>query len=144
VLSKLFGCKSPLGFSDLLCGRAEAGEVVQTSDIGKLHVVPFGSARLSGFNAYSVQNLRIKLRELSDSVFGGYDLVIVDGGSGADQPDLTVSASAFDGVVVVLECERTRWEVAQHFEARLTAASATLVGAVMNKRKYYIPKTLYA
>lgn len=144
LLAKLFGCENTNGLSDLLCGKAEAGEVVQTTAFSRLHLVTFGAAHPAGFNAYTTQNLRRVLRELSDSIFGGYDLVIVDGASGADQPDLTVSASAFDGVIVVLECERTRWEVAQHFESRLSAAAASMVGTVMNKRKYYIPKSLYA
>lgn len=144
VLATAFECDDSRGLSDLLCGKAEAGEVVQTTSISRLHLVPFGGQKPAGFNAYTTQNLRRVLRELSDSIFGGYDLVIVDGSSGADQPDLTVSASAFDGVVVVLECERTRWEVAQHFESRLNAAAASMVGTVMNKRKYYIPKIFYA
>jgi len=144
MLAKLFECENTRGLSDLLCAKAEAGEVVQTTAFNRLHLVPFGTQQPAGFNAYTIQNLRRVLRELSDSIFGGYDLVIVDGASGADQPDLSVSASAFDGVIVVLECERTRWEVAQHFESRLNAAAASMVGTVMNKRKYYIPKSLYA
>jgi Mrp family chromosome partitioning ATPase len=144
ILAELFDCAQGPGFYELLCGKAEAGEVVQTTAISRLHLVPFGSNERSGFNAYTAQNIRSKLRELSDSIFGGYDLVVVDGDSGADQPDLSVSAGAFDGVVMVLECEGTRWEVAQHYESRLSAASASMIGTVMNKRKFYIPKSLYA
>jgi len=144
ILSAQFGCRDVPGFHDLLCEKAEPGEVVQTTSISRLHLASFGTKNQSGFNVYNAQNIREKLRELSDSVFGGYDLVVVDGASGADQPDLSVSAAAFDGVILVLECEGTRWEVAQHYETRLSAASATVVGTVMNKRKFYIPKSLYA
>ncbi len=144
TLHTLFGCRDAPGFHDLLCGKAEPGEVVQTTSISRLHLASLGTNDGSGFNVYNAQNIRSKLRDLSDSVFGGYDLVVVDGASGADQPDLSVSAAAFDGVILVIECEGTRWEVAQHYETRLYAASASVVGTVMNKRKFYIPKSLYA
>lgn len=144
VLAKLFGCSPAPGFHDLLCGKAEPGEVIQTTSVSRLHLTSFGSVEHSGFNAYTAQNIRSKLRALSDSIFGGYDLVVVDGDSGADQPDLSVSAGAFDGVILVLQCESTRWEVAQHYESRLSAASASMIGTVMNRRKFYIPKSLYA
>lgn len=143
VLADIFDASGQPGFSDLLRERVDASDIIRTSSIDRLHIAPFGSAGSEHLSIYAAENLRTKLRALSDSIFGGYDIVIVDGPSGADRPDLSVSAAAFDGVVMVIECERTRWEVAQNYEARLTAASANMVGAVMNKRRYYIPKGLY-
>ena len=52
-------------------------------------------------------------------------------------------AALLDGVVMVLSCEETRWEVAQNMKSRLEASGANILGVIMNKRRYYIPRLLY-
>ena len=52
-------------------------------------------------------------------------------------------ASFADGVVLVLEAERTRAPVAQRLVADLRAAHANVVGAVVNRRRLHIPAAVY-
>jgi uncharacterized protein involved in exopolysaccharide biosynthesis/Mrp family chromosome partitioning ATPase len=52
-------------------------------------------------------------------------------------------ASLTDGVVLVVEAERVRWEVALRTRNSLMAAHANVIGAVLNKRKFYVPTWLY-
>ena len=52
-------------------------------------------------------------------------------------------ATAMDAVILVIEAGHTRWEVAQRAMDRLTEASVHVLGAVLNKRRYYIPEWLY-
>lgn len=144
AIAHAFNLTEGPGFLDLLRGTVEPADTVQTTSIDRLHVVPFGPPSEGRLSIYSSENLRARLRELGDSIYGGYDLLLVDGASGSDRPDISVSTAAFDAVVLVLECEGTRWEVAQNYQARLTQASASLIGTVMNRRRYYIPKGLYA
>lgn len=49
----------------------------------------------------------------------------------------------FDGVVLVVEHERVRWEVAQRKRQGLLRAQANLVGVAFNKRTEHIPAWLY-
>ena len=53
------------------------------------------------------------------------------------------SAAHCDGVVVVLEAERTRAPVVENLIASLRAVRAPLLGTVLNKRRYYLPQRVY-
>ncbi len=52
-------------------------------------------------------------------------------------------ASHCDGVVVVLEAERTRAPVAEALVASLRAVKANLLGTVLNKRRFHLPDAVY-
>ena len=54
-----------------------------------------------------------------------------------------VSAVHCDGVVVLLEAEKTRAPVAESLIASLRAVRAPILGTVLNKRRYYLPKQIY-
>jgi Mrp family chromosome partitioning ATPase len=49
----------------------------------------------------------------------------------------------FDGVLLVAEAERVRWEVAVRTRQRLAQAGANLLGVVLNKRTHHVPNWLY-
>ena len=53
------------------------------------------------------------------------------------------SAAQCDGVVVVLEAEKTRAPVVESLIASLRAVRAPLLGTVLNKRRYYLPQRVY-
>lgn len=52
-------------------------------------------------------------------------------------------AGLMDMVVWVVEAERVRWEIAQRCKTLLEQAKANIVGVVLNKKKFYIPKRIY-
>jgi capsular exopolysaccharide synthesis family protein len=57
--------------------------------------------------------------------------------------DAIALGSKVDGVVMVVEAEKVRWEVAQRAKTLLEKGNANVIGAVLNKRHYYIPEWLY-
>lgn len=60
-----------------------------------------------------------------------------------ERPDASLMLPVLDGVLLVLEAEATRWEVAREARRRLDAAGATVLGAVLNKKPHPIPRWLY-
>jgi capsular exopolysaccharide synthesis family protein len=52
-------------------------------------------------------------------------------------------ASLCDGVVLVIEAERLRWEVLLKAKAQLLKWNANTVGVILNKRRFPIPEWLY-
>jgi uncharacterized protein involved in exopolysaccharide biosynthesis/Mrp family chromosome partitioning ATPase len=48
-----------------------------------------------------------------------------------------------DGIVLVVEAERLRWEVAQRAKELLEASDGCVLGVVLNKRHYHVPDWLY-
>src|SRR5712692_461924 len=57
--------------------------------------------------------------------------------------DTLILAPLFDAVVLVVEADLCSREVIENTVARLRRASASLAGAVLNKRKFFIPEPLY-
>ena len=57
--------------------------------------------------------------------------------------DTVALAKKVDGVVLVVEAEQTRWEVAQSAKERLEDARANILGVVLNNRKFHIPGWIY-
>jgi len=43
----------------------------------------------------------------------------------------------------VVECEKTKWEVVQLAQGKLKQAGVQHIGVVLNKRKYYLPSSVY-
>ena len=74
---------------------------------------------------------------------GAYDFVVLDTAPVGPYPETPGLCARLDAVVLVLEAERTRWEVARLAKARLEEAGGRLVGAILNKRRFHIPTHLY-
>jgi protein-tyrosine kinase len=71
-----------------------------------------------------------------------FDLVIVD----YPQEMLAngaVMTSKVDGVIIVIEAEKTRWQVASNLKERIIKSGGNILGVVFNKRRHYIPQFIY-
>lgn len=71
------------------------------------------------------------------------DLIILDTPPLLSSPLAQALAPTVDGVVLVVEAERTRAPVVEACRDALNAAGANLLGVVLNKRRYHVPKALY-
>ncbi|HPA83133.1 MAG TPA: hypothetical protein PLS95_20105, partial [Thermoanaerobaculales bacterium] len=69
--------------------------------------------------------------------------VMLDGPPVTTYPDASSLAVVADGTILVLRAERTRSEVAVQAMKVLNNAGATLLGGVLNGRRYHIPEFIY-
>lgn len=74
---------------------------------------------------------------------GDFDLVIIDVPPVLQQQSWSGFMAVPDGVIMVVEAERTRSEVLKATTAVIEEANGHLLGVVFNKRRRYIPKGLY-
>lgn len=51
--------------------------------------------------------------------------------------------SLVDGVVIVVEAEKTRWQVALSVKEKIVKSGGTVLGIVFNKQRHYIPQFIY-
>ena len=72
-----------------------------------------------------------------------FELVLIDSSSTATGADSTALSRCADGVVLVVEADKTRWPVAESLKARIQKSGGNILGVVLNKRRYYIPDYLY-
>lgn len=85
----------------------------------------------------------VEWKELLDHAAARYDMVLVDA------PPLSRSwlglfaAPSVEATLLVIGAEDTRAPVARNTIARLAGVGGAVVGAILNKRRFYIPRTLY-
>jgi capsular exopolysaccharide synthesis family protein len=140
ALHEHFGIPRQPGLSEFLTTDIGLEEVVCRTDDPRLLLIPSGGAGATPFGAGRDQALAQRFASLREK----FDYVICDGRAVFASAEVPLAAGLFDGIVLVVECERTRWEVVQDAKERLQKAGGRLLGVVLNKRRYYIPKALYA
>ncbi len=72
-----------------------------------------------------------------------FDLVLIDSPPLANSPDGIAISRRVDGVVLILEAEKTRWPVAENLRDQILKSGGRILGVVFNKRRMYIPKIIY-
>jgi protein-tyrosine kinase len=72
-----------------------------------------------------------------------FDLILVDSPPAITSTDGLAISSRVDGIVLVVEAERTRWPVAETVRDRIKRNGGNILGIVLNKRRYYIPGWIY-
>ncbi len=126
------------GLSEALANEGREDPPVQASHIPNLSLLTVGNF-VGDFNlAISLEKMAGLIQSLQD-----FDLIIFDLCESAEAgPSLSLS-SLLEGVLLVIEAERVRWEVAVRVKELLVRSGANVVGAVLNKRRQRIPKWLY-
>jgi capsular exopolysaccharide synthesis family protein len=72
-----------------------------------------------------------------------YHFIIVDSPPVNPFSDALSLSSVMDGVLLVVDSQSTRWEVAKRAVSQFKQTDADFLGVVLNKRKLHIPKSVY-
>jgi len=72
-----------------------------------------------------------------------FELVIVDFPPAMIFSNLPSIVSLVDGVIIVVEAEKTRWQAALAVKEKIIKSGGTVLGIVFNKRQHYIPQFIY-
>jgi capsular exopolysaccharide synthesis family protein len=137
AVHKIFGMNLSPGLAEML----EAGKPVPgTGAAHNLDVLaaghPNGSIPLMFESAGALCGVLAQFR--SDYRFVVFDLPPVNETSASLR-----LASLVDGVVLVVEAGRSRWESVQKVKKQLLQIRAKLLGVVLNKRRFPIPRFFY-
>ena len=137
--SRFFSVASQYSWINALQESGEVGSAIHRVGESELFFSPasnsrdttpelFDSPRFEGFWA----NLKLK-----------FDLVLVDSPPLTVSPDALALVSKVDGVVLVVEAEKTRWRTARNVTEKIERVGGKILGIVFNKRRYYIPQSIY-
>ncbi|MFH1998798.1 MAG: CpsD/CapB family tyrosine-protein kinase [Planctomycetota bacterium] len=85
----------------------------------------------------------VKLEKLLNSYRADYDCIVVDTPPMQEGSAALRISSLVDGVVIVVEAERTRIEAVKRTKEQLKQVHANVLGIVLNKRRLAIPKTFF-
>jgi protein-tyrosine kinase len=112
------------------------------------NVIPFVVLKDSGLvcahyggTAESVK--KETLQALVASVQKCFEFVIIGGDNLLDDGTSAAFSQLVDGVIVVAEAEKTRAPVARRLKQTIEENGGKVIGAILNRRKYYIPGWIY-
>ncbi len=92
-----------------------------------------------GGKLFSLQNFR----EYWDWLKERFDTILFDAAPLTTCSDALAIAKHVDGVILVLEADKTRLPAAESIRDKLRESGANVLGTIFNKRRFYIPEAIY-
>jgi capsular exopolysaccharide synthesis family protein len=135
ALDKLLGLPDGPGLAEVLLEGVTPAEVVQQTSVANLAVLMAGQAAGRPFDHEAMTQVIERLQ--SD-----FDLIVLDLPACTAGPSTARLAAGLDGVLLVVEAESSRADLVGREKDLLAAAGVRLLGAVLNKRRRYIPTWL--
>ena len=135
----LFQVEISPGLSDYLENGTQQSIPIVKGGMGNLYVLSSGSKRSSPIRLFETEKFDRFLREASRR----FDYVILDTPPLPSFAECKVICSKVDGVVLVVGAGKTRKQVAQRAKKELEESGGKMLGVVINRRKFHIPRWLY-
>jgi hypothetical protein len=82
-------------------------------------------------------------KEFMEKLKDTFDLILVDSWSVAIPPRPRLFSPHVDGIVLVIDAGKTRWQIAEKQKRELTAQGGNVLGVILNNRTYPIPDSIY-
>jgi capsular exopolysaccharide synthesis family protein len=136
---KMFKVDQSPGLAEMFGPDHLNQNLIQPTAEKNLDVLPSGRRPVNPWQLFEAKwfadQLALWRREYQYVIF---DLPPLNG-----SPHATRLVRLADGAILVVEAERTRWEVAQQAKEILAQNKAEVLGVVLNKRQFPIPEKLY-
>ena len=129
AIHKYFGLNESMGLADYLLGRASISEIMINPGIDKLTIIPGGQPLTTSSEMLGASRMADLVKEMKNR----YEdrILVFDGPDILTNADSQVFSKLVDGIVLVVEAEKTtRQEIKQAIE-RLGESS--LIGTIFNK-----------
>src|ERR1700733_4522371 len=105
---------------------------VSVVQVGSLLGAPNGSSAEIG-----------EIAALKSTLTATFEYVLIDAPSVADLSWAPAIGAMTDGVILVVQAERTRWPVALNSKQEFEGGGAKVLGVFLNRRRFYIPARIY-
>lgn len=138
TIASLFGLGNVPGLSDYIYKDLAPEQALYKTVYDNLTVMPLGQAEIE--RPFFIKSDHFdRFKKLTQQ----FDYVVIDGNRLLGSSDSILISKLFDGVLLTLACEQTKWDTARHALEKLNNVKANVLGVVLNKRNYHIPKVLY-
>ena len=137
--TSFFGIRPERGLADVIKDRTPIKDVIH--QVGKSSLF-MGRISLNGdyitslFDSPQVEGIFEELKQ-------EFDLILIDSPPATVSSDGLVISRRMDGIILIVESEGTRWQVAHDVKERITKNGGNILGVILNKRRYYIPHCIY-
>jgi len=148
-IHQIFGIDRSPGLEEILWEGVNFTSAIQTTSAPNMSVIASGERNSRVMHLFESDNFVKFLRFIKND----FDFVIFDAPpmcefSGKVWVCSTSNVASklgrfIDGVILVIETERVRYQVVRSVQQQLTYAKAKILGIVLNKRKFHVPKWIY-
>jgi capsular exopolysaccharide synthesis family protein len=129
ALHSFFNNSNVNGLVDVLSGRIPFHDALMHTEIGRLDLLPSGQIPDNPVELLGSQ----KMQELLSIALRSYNTILIDSKSILNVTDTKLLANQCDGVVLVIQYGKTKFDEAANAKKVLELAKAKLVGVVMNQ-----------
>jgi capsular exopolysaccharide synthesis family protein len=133
-----FGLSREPGLLNYLTGEMNLQQVAQPTMRPNLEIISIGKPATQVLSPFDL----LKFPTFLEEVQARYDFVLFDSAPILGSSDSLTISTKVDGVILVTEANHTRYETIVSIENYLQD-SAKVLGIVLNKRRFVIPKALY-
>jgi polysaccharide biosynthesis transport protein len=138
-LPELFGVNNHYGLTDALQKSESIREFAKPVRLENLWLLSSGSLAADSPSLLNSDVMKSRMSELRKE----FDYVLIDSPPLNPYADGIAMGQLADGLLLVLEANSTRREVALRVSEHLRAAQVRVLGAVLNKCSFPIPEALY-
>ncbi|MGH8612133.1 MAG: GumC family protein, partial [Gammaproteobacteria bacterium] len=117
--------------------RSEILDIPEPTDRPHLHQLRVHSREETALDSAE------HLAEVAKTMRDRFDLIVIDGPPLTSFPEMRVAIASIDGTMLLIEAERTVSVAAARTVATIEAAGGHLLGLMLNKRRYVIPRWIY-
>jgi len=139
AVHQIFAADRAPGLAEAVLQGSELTDCIRPSSIANLSLLAAGGPKQRCANVYDSGGLAAVLKAVREE----FDLAVFDLPAVGEASSAIRLAGLCDGVLLVVESERVRREVARRASQQLAQADALLLGAVLNKRRRHVPDWLY-
>lgn len=138
-LPVLFGVSNHYGLTDALSKSGPIRDFARVVRSDNLWLLSCGSLASESPSLLNSETMKVRMTELRKE----FDYVLMDSPPLSTYADGVTVGQLADGLVLVLEANSTRREAAVKVAENLRSAQIRILGAVLNKRTFPIPESLY-
>ncbi len=131
------GVENSLGFAEALASKEPICTFATPLAGANFWLIPSGVQRV-GFRP-SVERYRERIADLREA----FDYVLISLPAIAREAEATLIGQLTDGLVLIVEANRSRRETVRRVKEELEGAQVRLLGAVLDQRTFPIPEALY-
>jgi capsular exopolysaccharide synthesis family protein len=139
ILHKMMNVENTEGITEAIDNKKPLIEIIKKTDTENMRVITHGNKSKSSLSVSSNDDIKPIINELKSHA----DWVLFDSPPIHKYSDAALLANEVDGVIMVVQAEKTKWEVAQSARDIITKGNAQMLGAVLNKKQFHIPAFIY-
>ncbi len=134
-----FGIQYEEGWQEIIRNNHPVEDAIHCFECSNLFLCPSSNTTRSTPELFDTRIMDPFLNAISQQ----FDYLVVDSTPITNSPDGLAIAPKADGVIIVVEAEKTKWPIIENLKQQIQNVGGNVLGIVFNKRNYHIPNFIY-